>query len=55
MSRRERILRTLAEHLATEMGQDPDQVYRELQEAVSAGLLRVTRRGVEATIPEQAT
>lgn len=46
------VLRRHAEHLARELGQTPEQVLASLREAIDAGLIRVTRRGIQATVPE---
>jgi predicted ArsR family transcriptional regulator len=51
VTRRERILRTLAAQLARELGITQQAAAEQLQEGIDAGLLRVTRNGVQATIP----
>ncbi len=49
--RRERVLQRFAAQLARETRQTPEAVRAQLQEAIDAGLLRVTRTGLQATIP----
>lgn len=50
--RRERVLDACARQLARELGRTAEQVRRELQEAIDVGLLRVTRTGLRATLPD---
>lgn len=49
------VLRALSVQLAKELGRSADVVHTELLEAVDAGLLRVTRTGVEAVVPNEMT
>lgn len=51
--RKAAVMRRAARTLAAEIGRSPEIVLAELEEAVDAGLLRVTRNGVQAAIPDE--